>query len=166
MQFPGRSPSVVYGHAQSPTICARPGRAEYNFLRLGREGYRRIMMNLRTTADYLAERLATTGRFTLLGDRRSLPLVAFRLAEPRPYTVYDIAERLRAHGWIVPAYHLPANAEEVVLLRVVVREHLSRDMADMLLDDLTRVLERLDAVPAPAPAAPAPKASSKMYKVC
>src|SRR5512132_464493 len=30
MQFPGRSPSVVYGHAQSPTICARPGRAEYN----------------------------------------------------------------------------------------------------------------------------------------
>src|SRR5512135_803618 len=29
MQFPGRSPSVVYGHAQSPTICARPGRAEY-----------------------------------------------------------------------------------------------------------------------------------------
>src|SRR5512135_3192894 len=30
MQFPGRSPSVVYGHAQPPTICARPGRAEYN----------------------------------------------------------------------------------------------------------------------------------------
>src|SRR5512135_3220323 len=29
MQFPGRSPSVGYGHAQSPTICARPGRAEY-----------------------------------------------------------------------------------------------------------------------------------------
>src|SRR5208283_233841 len=133
----------------------------YNFLRLGREGYRRIMTNLRSTADYLAGRLAATGRFTLLGDRRSLPLVAFRLAEPRPYTVYDISERLRAHGWIVPAYHLPANAEEVALLRVVVREHFSRDMADMLLDDLTRVLERLDAV-----AAPAPKASSKIHKVC
>jgi hypothetical protein len=46
----------------------------------------------------------------------------------------------------------------------VVREHFSRDMADMLLDDLTRVLERLDAVAAPA--APAPKASSKIHKVC
>ena len=68
----------------------------YNFLRLGREGYRRIMTNLRSTADYLAGRLAATGRFTLLGDRRSLPLVASRLAEPRPYTVYDISERLRA----------------------------------------------------------------------
>src|SRR5512135_411615 len=33
MQFPGRSPSVVYGHAQSPTICASPGRAEYNAVR-------------------------------------------------------------------------------------------------------------------------------------
>ena len=93
--------------------------------------------------------LAATGRFTLLGDRRWLPLVASRLAEPRPYTVYDISERLRAHGWIVPAYHLPANAEEVALLRIVVRENFSRDMADMLLDDLTRVLERLDAVAAP-----------------
>ena len=70
------------------------------------------------------------------------------------------------HGWIVPAYHLPANAEEVLELRVVVRENFSRDMADMLLDDLTRVLERLDAVAAPAQAAPAPKASSKIHKVC
>ena len=124
------------------------------------------MTNLRSTADYLAGRLAATGRFTLLGDRCSLPLVASRLAEPRPYTVYDISERLRAHGWIVPAYHLPANAEEVALLRVVVRENFSRDMADMLLDDLTRVLERLDAVAAPTQTAPAPKASSKIHKVC
>src|SRR5512135_1242288 len=38
MQFPGRSPSVVYGHAQSPTICARPGRAEYNLGIIG-QGY-------------------------------------------------------------------------------------------------------------------------------
>ena len=68
----------------------------YNFLRLGREGYRRIMTNLRSTADYLAGRLAATGRFTLLGDRCSLPSVASRLTEPRPYTVYDISERLRA----------------------------------------------------------------------
>ena len=51
-------------------------------------------------------------------------------------------------------------------MRVVVREQFSRDMADMLLDDLTRVLERLDGVAAPAPASPAPKASSKWHKVC
>ena len=48
----------------------------------------------------------------------------------------------------------------------MVREDFSRDMADMLLDDLTRVLERLDAVATPTPAAPAPKASSKIHKVC
>ena len=116
----------------------------YNFLRLGKEGYRRIMTNLRSTATYLADRLAASGRFALLSDQGALPLVAFRLAEPHPYTVYDIAERLRERGWIVPAYHLPADAEEVSLLRVVVREHFSRDMADLLLDDLQRVLDRLD----------------------
>ncbi|MBV8488092.1 MAG: hypothetical protein JO161_07415, partial [Planctomycetaceae bacterium] len=58
------------------------------------------------------------------------------------------------------------NAGEVALLRVVVRENFSRDMADMLVDDLTRVLERLDAVAAPAQAASALKASSKIHKVC
>jgi glutamate decarboxylase len=138
----------------------------YNFLRLGREGYRRIMSNLRSTAGYLAERLIKLDHFTLLSDSHSLPLVAFRLSEPRPYTVFDISERLRAHGWIVPAYHLPANAENVSLLRVVVREHFSRDMADMLLDDLTHVLARLETVAAPAPPAPAPKASPGRHKAC
>jgi glutamate decarboxylase len=137
----------------------------YNFLRLGKEGYRRIMTNLRSTATYLADRLAASGRFALLSDQGALPLVAFRLAEPHPYTVYDIAERLREHGWIVPAYHLPADAEEVSLLRVVVREHFSRDMADLLLDDLQRVLDRLDRGALP----PEPRPGSrpkKIHKVC
>ncbi|WP_422928039.1 glutamate decarboxylase [Singulisphaera sp. PoT] len=124
----------------------------YNFLRLGREGYSRIMKNLRSTADYLASKLEETGHFALLSDGKSLPVVAFRLAESKSYTVYDISDALRSNGWIVPAYHMPGNLEGVSLLRVVVREHFSRDMADMLLDDLNRVLVKLDAA-SPAPAA-------------
>ncbi len=121
-----------------------------------------------STANDLADRLEATGRFALLSNKHSLPLVAFRLAEPRHYSVYDIAERLRMSGWIVPAYHLPADAEEVALMRVVVREHFSRDMADMLLDDLSRVLARFDAAEpsGPVPHAAAPKASPKQHKVC
>ncbi len=136
----------------------------YNFLRLGREGYTRIMRNLRSTADYLASRLTEDGRFTLLSDNKSLPLVAFRLTEPKPYTVYDISERLRAHGWIVPAYHLPASLEDISLVRIVVREHFSRDMADMLLDDLNRVLARLD-ISAP-PSIPGDSETKAGKKVC
>ena len=37
MLFPGRSPSVVYLLALLPTICARPGRAEYNFFSFAQE---------------------------------------------------------------------------------------------------------------------------------
>jgi glutamate decarboxylase len=137
----------------------------YNFLRLGREGYRRIMSNLRATANDLADRLAATGRFTVLGDRRSLPVVAFALSGPQAYTVFEISARLRERGWIVPAYHLPADASEVALLRVVVREQFSRDMADLFMSDLSRIID--DHESGAAPVAPRPGArKSRRHNTC
>ena len=47
----------------------------------------------------------------------------------------------------MPAYTMPEGAEDVAVLRVVVREGFSRDLADALLGDLR------DAV---APKTPAP----------
>jgi glutamate decarboxylase len=37
-------------------------------------------------------------------------------------------------GWQVPAYTMPEGAEDVAVLRIVVREGFSRDLADELLD--------------------------------
>jgi glutamate decarboxylase len=49
----------------------------------------------------------------------------------------------------VPAYSFPENRQDLVALRVVVRNGYSRDIADMFLDDLKRVLERLEKQQSP-----------------
>jgi glutamate decarboxylase len=120
----------------------------YNFLRLGREGYTQIMQGLDATATYLANAIERMGRFEILSKPGTLPLVCFRLAEDskaeRGYTVFDISAHLRQRGWIVPAYTLAPDAQHIAVLRVVVRENFSRDMADLLADDIRRSVEHLE----------------------
>jgi glutamate decarboxylase len=118
----------------------------YNFLRLGRSGYRDIMLSLQRTARYLSSAIAETERFEVLSKDGELPLVCARLREGTPYTVFDISSKLRERGWVVPAYTLAPNAEHIAVLRVVVREGLSRDMAEMLVGDIRRAIAYLDTV--------------------
>ncbi len=114
----------------------------YNFLRLGREGYREIMAALAETAGWLRRRLADTGHFTVIGGD-DLPVVCLRLAGEEPFDVFDLSETLRTRGWVVPAYRMAPDAEHVAVLRIVVREGLSRDMAEELATDVDRAVERL-----------------------
>lgn len=119
----------------------------YNFLRLGIDGYTEIMRGLEANASHLAKAVESLGRFEVLSRPGTLPLVCWRLApEPaRRYTVFDISDHLRQRGWIVPAYTLAPNAQDIAVLRVVVREGFSRDIAGMLADDLKRTVEHLEA---------------------
>ena len=82
----------------------------------------------------LAEQLQACGPFELIGqDEERLPLVAFKLAEPRSYDEFDIAWQLAAErGWMVPAYTLPPDAQHVKVMRALVKETLSREMVDTL----------------------------------
>lgn len=116
----------------------------YNFLRLGRAGYTRIMTNIMSNARYLEERLMAQGRFELLTDRNHLPAVVLKLKDDSAYTVFQICEVLRARGWTVPAYTLPPDAQDVTVMRVVVKENFSRDMAEMFAADVEHALKRLD----------------------
>lgn len=122
----------------------------YNFLRLGREGYARIVQNMLGNAEYLTERLAEMGRFRLLNDRLPEPVVTFTFAENPGFDEFALAERLRSDGWIVPAYTLPPNAQDTKLLRIVVKERLSRTLVDSLLEDIDTAWAELSANP-PAP---------------
>jgi glutamate decarboxylase len=125
----------------------------YQFLRLGFEGYRRVMLNLNNVAERLEKGLKDTGHFEIYSKPNTVPMVAAgllktkdksgKLAE-RAYTCFDVADRLRARGWVVPAYHLAPDAENITLLRMVVREDLSMAMADELVDDVVRAVEWLD----------------------
>ncbi len=113
----------------------------YNFLRLGRDGYQRVMDNVLDNARYLEQRLADTGRFEVLTDARYLPVVVVTPTGDEPVDVTALAGQLRSNGWIVPAYTLPPNAEDVHVLRMVVKENFSRDMAELLMGDVQAALD-------------------------
>ena len=115
----------------------------YNFLRLGMAGYRRIMETLRDLAVHTSGRIAEMGPFELVSDGTAIPVFAFALKEGAPYTVFDVSERLRIGGWQVPAYTMPDDATNVAVMRVVVREGFSYDLADDLIDALKAATEFL-----------------------
>ena len=116
----------------------------YNFLRLGRAGYGQVMSCLSTTARWLGDQLRDGEHFELISDGSAIPVVSFKLTGDRGYTEFDVSHALRAYGWQVPAYTMPADATDVTVLRVVVREGFSTDLARALRDDLLTVLRTLD----------------------
>jgi glutamate decarboxylase len=148
---------VDYLGGDMPTFTlnfSRPGSqvaAQYfNLIRLGFEGYRAVQQECREVATHLSGALAELGPFELLSDGSELPAFAFKLREDvEAYTVYDVSERLRERKWIVPAYKFPENREDLRVLRVVVRNGFSRDLADLFLEDLKRMLPKLEKQAAP-----------------
>jgi glutamate decarboxylase len=134
----------------------------FNFLRLGRDGYARIAQAMVDNAQALADGLLATDAFEALHDRDSFPVVVVRAKDPERHDVYALSERLRQRGWIVPAYSLPPNAEHVAVLRMVVKESFSRDMVDLLLEDVRRALEGEDA----GSRAAAPPKGERVQPVC
>ncbi|MFJ7884263.1 glutamate decarboxylase [Pseudomonas sp. NPDC096917] len=121
----------------------------YNFLRLGREGYERIHSQCYETAQFLARELVKIGPFEMLfnGDPQlGIPALTWRLKPDAKtnYSLYDLADRLRIRGWLVPAYSLPANVENVVVQRILVKQGMSIDMAKLLLEDFARDIKFLE----------------------
>ena len=45
---------------------------------------------------------------------------------------------------MVPAYTMPKNIEKTVVMRIVVRQGMSRDMADMLLGDIRNAVAEFE----------------------
>ena len=162
---------VNYLGGDMPTFAlnfSRPGNQivaqYYNFLRLGKKGYTRIMQSLQDIAMYLSGTIAKVGPFELLSDGGDIPVFAFKLKTETTFTVFDISEKLRDRGWLVPAYTLPENDQDIAVLRIVVKEGFSRDMADLLVDDLKRILKHFASQPGYKPTKPEKK--DKYRKHC
>ncbi len=156
---------VNYLGGQMPTFALNFSRSGaqvaaqyYNFLRLGFEGYRRVQQACQDVALHLSSRIAGMGPFELLTDGRELPVFAFKLADDQAgYSVFDLSDRLRTRGWLVPAYTLPDDLTSTAVMRIVVRNGFSRDLADVFLADLRRHCRALAAHPqAHTPLAPEP----------
>jgi glutamate decarboxylase len=118
----------------------------YNFVRYGREGYAYIMRAMQENSRALAEKLKASGDFELIGDgEEQLPLVAFKLAGDKPYDEFDVSWQLSAErGWMLPAYTMPPNAEDVKVMRALVKQTLSRGQINRLTEDIAQACETLE----------------------
>jgi glutamate decarboxylase len=155
---------VNYLGGQMPTFAlnfSRPGSqviAQYFMLAsLGRDGYRQVMQTAQDIAVHISRGISELGPYRLISEGRELPVFAFGLApEVENYSVFDVSDRLRQRGWLVPAYTFPENRQDLSVLRIVVRAGMNHEMADVLLGHLreeTAFLESLDApLPGPVPA--------------
>lgn len=118
----------------------------YQFLRLGKTGYRQVIANCMVNAQYLREKLLDTGKVDIV-DKGHIPCVAWALKDTSKYTVFDIQDKLSNKAWIVPAYTCPKGAESLAIMRVVVKEDFSRDLAGMLVDDIKAAMDWLEHHP-------------------
>ena len=152
---------VNYLGGNMPTFAlnfSRPGGEivcqYYNFLRLGKAGYRKIQQACYDTAAYLADAIAAMGPFDVIyAGRGGIPGVCWKLQDGTGpgWTLYDLADRLRARGWQVPAYSMPADRQDLVVQRILVRHGVSRDLASLLLEDLRQCLGHFDNHPIAQP---------------
>jgi len=151
---------VSYLGGQMPTFAlnfSRPGAQVllqyYMFLRLGFDGYRRVQTNSRDVARYLAGEIAGMGPFELWNDGSDIPVFAWRLRDGHTdrWDLYDLSDRLRMKGWLVPAYPMPDDLTDVTVQRIVVRNGLSHDLADAFLEDLRAEVAYLNRLDGPLP---------------
>ncbi|KAB1866773.1 glutamate decarboxylase [Microbacterium algeriense] len=152
---------VSYLGGEMPTFAlnfSRPGAQVllqyYLFLRLGVEGYRAVQQASQDVAKFLAAGIAKLEAFELWNDGSDIPVFAWRLKDGHTenWNLYHLQDRLRMRGWLVPAYPMPADLEQITVQRIVVRNGLSMDLAAELLDAIAAEVEHLDALTAPMPA--------------
>ena len=118
----------------------------YNLVRYGRDGYTYIMRNMQENARVLAEKLQALGRFELIGaDEEQLPLVAFRLVERG---VRRVRRRVATHGRTRldgAGLHPARDAQDVTIMRALVKETLSREHVDTLVRDIDDACTTLES---------------------
>lgn len=125
----------------------------YNYIRLGFEGYRAIQQNCMEIAKYIWSEIARSPQFRNYADEVVNPLFIWHLDEEydksAKWTLYDLQDKLKQYGWMVPAYTLPATLEDIVVMRVVIKQGFTRDMADMMLNDMRTAVAELDKLEYP-----------------
>jgi glutamate decarboxylase len=133
----GKMPTFAINFSRpGAQICAQ----YYNFLRLGIDGYTEIQQACRDTALYLSSEIEKMGPFKLITKGDDIPVFAWTLQEKTNFSLYDMADKLREHGWLVPAYKMPPHRDDLTVQRIVVKNGFSYDMANMLLKDIKKNL--------------------------
>ena len=151
---------VTYLGGHMPSFAlnfSRPGAQVllqyYLFLRLGWDGYYKVQKASQDVALFLSGEIGKVPAFELWNDGSDIPVFAWKLRDgyTDKWNLYHLSERLRLKGWLVPAYPMPEDLTEIVVQRIVVRNGLSRNLAESLLTDIVEAVEYLDALESPMP---------------
>ena len=143
-----------------PTLAlnfSRPGAQVvlqyFTFLRMGRDGYRRVHAACRSVANGIAAAVGAMEEFEIIADGSDIPVVAWRMAanQAKPWTLFDLSDRLRAKGWQVPSYPLPDDLSDRTVQRVVVRNGLGEELAKALVKDISEEVASLNKTSGPMP---------------
>ena len=139
----------------------------YNFLHLGFEGYKEIHSNSMTIAEYCHQQIGKMPCFRNYSQTLENPLFIWSLdpeyEKTAKWTLFDLQDKLMQSGWMVPAYTMPKDIEDMVVMRVVVRQGMSRDMANMLLEDIQNAVEELEKLAYPTPSRIEAQTKGKVY---
>ena len=127
----------------------------YNFIHLGVEGYTEIHSNSMDIAKYCHKAIGKMPCFKNYSETLENPLFIWTMdpdyEKGAKWTLFDLQDKLMQSGWMVPAYTMPKDIEDMVVMRIVVRQGMSRDMADMLIEDITNAVAELEKLEYPTP---------------
>ena len=139
----------------------------YNFIHLGEDGYKDIHSNSMNIAQYCHDEIGKIPYFKNYSDTLENPLFIWSLnpefEKTAKWTLFDLQDKLLQSGWMVPAYTMPKNIEDMVVMRVVVRQGMSRDMANMLIDDIRNAVEDLEKLEYHTPSRIEAQKKGKVY---
>lgn len=118
----------------------------YNFLRLGKNGYYKVQKTCQSVAQFLSAEIRKMGPFELLTTGSDIPVFAWRMkANYRSkWNLYDLSRQLRTYGWQVPAYAMPKDMQDITVMRIVVRNGFSMDLARLFLINLKQAVTFLN----------------------
>lgn len=137
----------------------------YNFIHLGVEGYTEIHSNSMDIAKYCHKAIGKMPCFKNYSETLENPLFIWTMdpdyEKGAKWTLFDLQDKLMQSGWMVPAYTMPKNIEDMVVMRIVVRQGMSRDMADMLIEDINDAVAELEKLEYPTPTRIAAQKSEK-----
>lgn len=127
----------------------------YNFIRLGFDGYKEIQQNSMEIAQYCHDQIDRMPCFENYARKLANPLFIWYMKpdynKTARWTLYDLQARLQQSGWMVPAYTLPKSMDDVIVMRIVIRQGMSRDMADMLIGDIRNAVAEFEQLQYPTP---------------
>jgi glutamate decarboxylase len=124
----------------------------YNFLRLGKEGYRKVHSACYETAQYIASEIEKLGPFDVIYKGETdggIPALCWKIKQgiDLGFNLFNLADRLKNRGWQVPAYALPADCQDIVIQRILVRHGVSRDLGTQLVDDIKGAFDYFERHP-------------------